>query len=71
MEKIVPLTGRREGPLGVAHLPRLWLKCSRAAFGPEAIIPGTPGRTKPLSTGSGSMRCHVRISRDGTVVCAV
>jgi hypothetical protein len=28
MEKIVPLPGLRvRGPLGVAHLPRLWLKC--------------------------------------------
>ena len=28
MEKIVPLPGLSvKGPLGVAHLPRLWLKC--------------------------------------------
>ncbi len=28
MEKIVPLPGLRvKGPLGVAHMPRLWLKC--------------------------------------------
>jgi hypothetical protein len=34
MEKIVPLTGLRvRGPLGVAHLPRLWLKCVLAAAG--------------------------------------
>ena len=34
MEKIVPLTGALVvGPLGVAHLPRLWLKCSLQAAG--------------------------------------
>ena len=34
MEKIVPLTGQTvKGPLGLAHLPRLWLKCSLGASG--------------------------------------
>ena len=32
MEKIVPLTGQTvKGPLGLAHLPRLWLKCTLSA----------------------------------------
>jgi hypothetical protein len=34
MEKIVPLASATvKGPLGVAHLPRLWLKCVLAAAG--------------------------------------
>jgi hypothetical protein len=34
MRPIVPLTGANvRGPLGVAHLPRLWLKCVLAAGG--------------------------------------
>lgn len=34
MEKIVPLTGQTvKGPLGLAHLPRLWLKCTLSASG--------------------------------------
>ena len=34
MDKIVPLIGSAEvGPLGVLHLPRLWLKVSLDAKG--------------------------------------
>jgi hypothetical protein len=41
MEKIVPLAGATTfGPLKVAHLPRLWLKCSLSAAGllPEGYL---------------------------------
>jgi hypothetical protein len=40
-QKIVPLTGQTvKGPLGLAHLPRLWLKCTLSAAGllPEGYL---------------------------------
>ncbi len=54
MEKIVPLTGAPvKGPLGVAHLPRLWLKCVLGAAGmlPEAYITTNIGSNKTVIEG--------------------
>jgi len=56
MEKIVPLAGPTvKGPLGVAHLPRLWLKCVLAAAGlaPEAYQTGNVGSNKTVIDGLG------------------
>jgi hypothetical protein len=56
MEKIVPLTGPTvKGPLGVAHLPRLWLKCVLAAAGlaPEAYHTGYAGSNQTVIDGLG------------------
>jgi hypothetical protein len=56
MEKIVPLTGPTvKGPLGVAHLPRLWLKCVLAAAGlaPEAYHTGFAGSNQTVIEGLG------------------
>jgi len=54
MEKIVPLASAPvRGPLGVAHLPRLWLKCVLAAAGvlPEAYHTGNVGSNKTVIEG--------------------
>ena len=57
MEKIVPLASAPvKGPLGVAHLPRLWLKCVLAAAGaaPEAYHTGSDmGSNKTVIEGLG------------------
>jgi hypothetical protein len=56
MEKIVPLAGPTvKGPLGVAHLPRLWLKCVLAAAGvaPEVYHTGYAGSNKTVIDGLG------------------
>ncbi len=56
MEKIVPLTGLRvRGPLGVAHLPRLWLKCVLGAAGalPEGYTTTHVGTNASVVDGIG------------------
>jgi hypothetical protein len=56
MEKIVPLTSAPvKGPLGVAHLPRLWLKCVLAAAGaaPEVYHTGYAGSNQTVLDGLG------------------
>jgi hypothetical protein len=56
MEKIVPLTSAPvKGPLGVAHLPRLWLKCVLAAAGaaPEVYHTGYAGSNQTVIDGLG------------------
>jgi hypothetical protein len=56
MEKIVPLTSAPvKGPMGVAHLPRLWLKCVLAAAGvaPEAYNTQNEGSNKTVIEGLG------------------
>jgi len=56
MEKIVPLADSGvKGPLGVAHLPRLWLKGVLAAAGalPEGYRSGYDGTNKDLIDGIG------------------
>jgi hypothetical protein len=56
MEKIVPLTGPTvKGPLGVAHLPRFWLKSVLAAAGvaPEAYQTGNVGSNQTVIDGLG------------------
>jgi ABC-type amino acid transport substrate-binding protein len=54
MEKIIPLASAPvKGPLGVAHLPRLWLKCVLAAAGivPEVYHTGNAGSNKTVIEG--------------------
>ena len=68
MEKIVPLIGMSvKGPLGVAHLPRFWLKAVLAAVGracPTATTPAQCGMNKVVMEGSDSIRPpRSRISR--------
>jgi hypothetical protein len=56
MEKIVPLIGPTvKGPLGVAHLPRLWIKCvlSAAGLAPEAYHTGFAGSNQTVIEGLG------------------
>ena len=56
MEKIVPLPGLRvKGPLGVAHLPRLWLKCVLGAAGslPEGYTTTNVGTNASVVDGIG------------------
>jgi hypothetical protein len=56
MEKIVPLPGLRvKGPLGVAHLPRLWLKCVLGAAGalPEGYTTSNVGTNAVMIEGIG------------------
>ena len=56
MEKIVPLPGLRvKGPLGVAHLPRLWLKCVLGAAGalPEGYTTTNVGTNASVVDGLG------------------
>jgi hypothetical protein len=56
MEKIVPLPGLRvKGPLGVAHLPRLWLKCLLGAAGalPEGYTTTNVGTNAVVIEGIG------------------
>jgi hypothetical protein len=51
MEKIVPLAGPTvKGPLGLAHLPRLWLKCVLGAAGlaPELYHTGYAGSNQTV-----------------------
>ena len=56
MEKIVPLAGATvKGPLGLAHLPRLWLKCVLGAAGvlSEAYHTGYAGSNQTVIDGVG------------------
>jgi hypothetical protein len=56
MEKIVPLPGLRvKGPLGVAHMPRLWLKCVLGAAGalPEGYTTTNVGTNASVIDGIG------------------
>jgi hypothetical protein len=56
MEKIVPLPGLTvKGPLGVAHLPRLWLKAISAAAGrlADGYVSGYEGTNKTVLDGLG------------------
>jgi hypothetical protein len=56
MEKIVPLPGLRvKGPLGVAHMPRLWLKCvlGAAAALPEGYTTTNVGTNAVMIEGIG------------------
>jgi hypothetical protein len=56
MEKIVPLASATvKGPLGVAHLPRLWLKCVLGAAGalPAGYRTGYDGTNQTVIDGIG------------------
>jgi len=56
MEKMVPLIGMTvKGPLGVAHLPRFWLKAVLEASGvlADGYIPDNAGMNKVVMTGLG------------------
>ncbi|MGA2394659.1 MAG: hypothetical protein ABSH03_15060 [Candidatus Lustribacter sp.] len=56
MEKIVPLIGMSvKGPLGVAHLPRFWLKAVLAAAGvlADGYTAGNAGMNKVVTVGLG------------------
>jgi hypothetical protein len=56
MEKIVPLIGMSvKGPLGVAHLPRFWLKAVLEASGvlADGYTPGNAGMNKVVMVGLG------------------
>lgn len=56
MEKIVPLIGLSvKGPLGVVHLPRLWLKAVLAASGAlaEGYVSGNAGMNQVVMNGLG------------------
>lgn len=56
MAKIVPLPGLTvKGPLGVAHLPRLWLKALLAGAGmlPDGYVSGYEGTNKTVLDGLG------------------
>lgn len=56
MEKIVPLAGLTvKGPLGVAHLPRFWLKAVLYASGvlADEYTPGAAGMNKIVMAGLG------------------
>jgi hypothetical protein len=51
VEKIVPLAGQTvKGPLGLAHLPRLWLKCTLSAAGllPEGYLDNYLGTNQTI-----------------------
>jgi hypothetical protein len=51
VEKIVPLAGQTvKGPLGLAHLPRLWLKCTLSAAGllPEGYLDNYLGSNQTI-----------------------